>query len=177
MRRRTPVLLLAALTLAVLLAGGRALAAAQGTDSSAHPAVGTWLVDADPADPVNPLELSVLSADGGVVDLGADGASGAGRWEPTGDASANVTFTIFFPDGARVVVRADVEIAADGQSFAGTYTNEFFFDPTSGEGSGEIGPGRVEGTRVAAEGPGTPVASFEEFFAQFGGTPEATPAP
>ena len=47
-------------------------------------------------------------------------------------------------------------------------------DP-SGQSSGEIGPGMAEGTRREVEEPGTPVASFEEFFEQFEGTPEATP--
>jgi len=51
------------------------------------------------------------------------------------------------------------------------------FDPAHGGTSGEIGPGNVEGARMAAEAPGTPAASFAEFFRSPMGTPEATPLP
>jgi len=53
-------------------------------------------------------------------------------------------------------------MGADGQSYRGAITNEFF--DQSGEGSGEIGPGHATGSRVKVEAPSTPIASFEEFF-------------
>jgi len=100
-----------------------------------------------------------------------------GTWEPAGDTSANLTFTVVGHGPGSIVIRASIDVAPDGQSFTGTFTNEFVFDPAGGGTSGEIGPGSIEDTRFAAEAPGTPVASFEEFFAAPSATPEATPAP
>ncbi len=174
MRRSLVMFLSVVVLLGTLVVGGGALAA-QDTDFTDNPFVGSWIVDSDPENPQNPPELTVLTPSGSVIDTSADGTTGVGMWEPTGDTTANVTFTVVFDDGTQVMIRAAVELAPDGQSFTGNYTNEFF-DP-SGEGSGEIGPGTVEGTRMVVEGPGTPIASFEDFFGSFEGTPEATPAP
>ena len=74
------------------------------------------------------------------------------------------------------IIRASIEVAPDGQSFTATYTLEFI-DQETGEGSGEYGPGTATGTRLAVEGPGTPVGSFEDLFSMFEGTPEASPEP
>ena len=172
--RRASVLLLAAVVpLGTLLIGGGAFATAQDTDVADHPLVGSWIVDTDTEDPENLPELATIFSDGAAILSTADGTTGHGAWEPTGDATVNLTFTLVFDDGTRLTIRASVEVAADGQSFTSPYTNEFF-DP-SGAGSGEIGPGTAEGTRIEVEGPGTPIASFEEFFGEAEEAPEATP--
>lgn len=175
MRRFGVFLLVAVVLLGTVLIGGGAFATAQDPTFADHPLVGAWVVDIAPEDPMNPPELSLIAADGTMVQLTADAPAGYGVWEPTGDTTANETFTVLFDDGSRTLVHASVEIAPDGQSFTATYTNEFFLNPSPEESSGEIGPGTAEGTRIDAAGPGTPVASFDEFFAQFEGTPEATP--
>lgn len=73
------------------------------------------------------------------------------------------------------VVRADIEVAEDGQTLTATYTGEFI--GPDGTSTGEVGPGLAEGTRLAVEPQGTPIGSFEEVFGeQPVGTPEATPA-
>jgi hypothetical protein len=96
-------------------------------------------------------------------------------WEPTGDNTAILKFIVLEgEDGSHLVIRGTIEVAADGQSYTSPYTLEFI--DGDGESSGEIGPGMTEGTRVVVEGPGTPVASFDEFFAEPAGTPGATPA-
>jgi hypothetical protein len=173
MRRTIVVLLSAIVLLGTVLVGGGAFATAQDTDLADHPLVGSWLVDTDTENPENLLELATIFADGAALLSSADGTTGHGAWEPTGDATANLTFVLVFEDGGRLTIRASAEVAADGQSFTSPYTNEFF--DSSGQGSGEIGPGTAEGTLIEVEEPGTPVASFEEFFEQFEGTPEATP--
>ena len=149
---------------------------AASTDYAGHPFVGSWMLDTDTSDPGNTPSLVVVSADGSYIEFDSDGP-GVGAWEPTGDTTA--TLTIHFIDsdgGGGGVIRASVEVAADGQSLTASYTLEIF-DPATGEGSGEIGPGIAEGTRMVVEAPGTPEMSFEDFYAQFGGTPEAaTPA-
>jgi hypothetical protein len=172
--RRTHVLVFSAVVLLLSLLGGGGVLTAQDSataDYTDHPLVGSWMVDSDPDDPENPLELATIFPNGTMIDSAADGTNGHGVWEPTGDTTAIVTFYLVFEDGFQLVIRAEVEIAPDGQSFTAPYTNEFI-DPT-GESSGEIGPGMAEGKRLELQAPGTPVASFEEFF----GTPEATPAP
>ena len=173
MRRAVVLLLSAIVLLGTVLIGGGALATAQDADLADHPLVGSWIVDTDPENPDNLFELATIFADGTTLLSSADGTTGHGVWESTGDATANLTIMLVFEDGTRLTIRASVEMAADGQSFTSPYTNEFF-DP-SGQSSGEIGPGTAEGTRIEVEGPGTPVASFEEAFGAVEGTPEATP--
>jgi hypothetical protein len=175
--RRTHVLVFSAVvSLLTLLGGGGVLTAqdAAPADYSDHPLVGSWTVDSDPDDPENPVEMATIFPNGTMIDSAADGTNGHGLWEPTSDTSAIVTFYLFFEDGVQLVIRAEVEVAADGQSFTAPYTNEFI-EPT-GASSGEIGPGMAEGRRLELQAPGTPVASFEEFFGEPAGTPDATPA-
>ena len=175
MRRINVVILTTVVLLGPILLGGGKLVTAQDTDLANHPLVGAWMVDSEPENPQNIPDRAVLSADGTMINHSADSSFGVGVWESTGDTTATVTFTILFDDGVRLVVHVSLEVATDGQSFRGTYTNEFFVDPTTVEGSGQIGPGTVEATRLVAEAPGTPVASFEEFFGESEATPAATP--
>ncbi|MDQ3657244.1 MAG: hypothetical protein M3457_19495 [Chloroflexota bacterium] len=175
MRRRTIILLLAVTMLGTLAGGGR-FAAAQDAGFANHPAVGSWTVESEPGDAEYSPRLAILSADGGAFFVSGYRYTAAGRWEPMGESTAAVTFTMVTDGPAQIVIRASLELAPDGQSFTGTFTNEFAFDPAGGGTSGEIGPGTLTGTRMVAEAPGTPTQTFEEFFALPGATPEATPA-
>ena len=107
-----------------------------------------------------------------VVVVKALSSSGSGSRQ--GENSANMTFTSSDPEGGSYSIRAAVEVAADGQSFTAPFIFEVI-DPASGEASGQYGPGVATGTRLVAEAPGTPIAPVSELFAQFEGTPEATP--
>ena len=62
-------------------------------------------------------------------------------------------------------IRASIEVAEDGQSFAGTYTIEF--PAAMAEAMGlpvgqQVGPGTVTGQRIAVEPMGEPVPFPEE---------------
>ncbi len=173
MRRAIMLLFSAVVLLGTMLFGSGALAA-QDTDLADHPFVGSWVVDADTEDPENLPEMVIISSDGTVSYSATGGSTGVGVWEPTGDTTATVRISLRFDDGTHLVIRASVEVAPDGHSFTSPYTNEFF--DATGQGSGEIGPGTAEGVRMTVQAPGTPVASFEEFFGGAEGTPEATPA-
>lgn len=170
MRRLSLLVLLSVLLSGTLIGVGR-YASAQDAGLATHPAQGTWTVESDPGDAEYSPRLVMLSADGSAIFLSGYGTSALGVWEPTGDTTAAVTFTMVTNGPAKIVMRASIEIAPDGESFTGVFTNEFIFDPAGGGTSGELGPGTLEGTRMEVEAPGTPVASFEEFFPN----PEATP--
>jgi len=174
--RRTSVLSLSAVVLlGTLLIGGGRFVTAQEIEMADHPARGSWTVASDPGDAEYSPRLAILSADGGAFFVSGYETTGVGAWEPTSDTGANVTFTVVTDGPAQIVIRASIEVAPDGQAFTGSFTNEAIFDPAGGGTSGEIGPGTLAGTRLAAEAPGTPVMTFEEFFAPPAGTPEATP--
>lgn len=176
--RWTSVLSLSAFVLlGTLLTGEGRFVTAQEIELADHPARGSWTVASDPGDTEYSPRLAILSADGGAFFVSGYQYTGVGRWEPTGETTAAVTFTVVTDGPAQIVIRAGIEVAPDGQSFTGTFTNEAVFDPAGGGTSGEIGPGTLDGTRLAAEAPGTPAMSFEEFFPQPEGTPEATPVP
>ena len=166
-----------ALLCALILGGGRLVSAqdAGETDYTGHALVGAWelLADVGDGDTSCPSQV-IFTSDGAYIDVDCEGAVVVGTWEPTGDATAIMTFT-GHEDGGTYRVRAAVEVAADGQSFTAPFTFEVF-NPETGEGMGEYGPGMATGTRLAAEAPGTPVASIMDLFSMFGeGTPEATP--
>jgi hypothetical protein len=173
--RRTIVPFLSVVVVSgILLAGGDLFAAAQDTDYAGHPLVGSWMIDTDVENPEYLPAVGRFSADGGYVQMEWDGTSGLGAWEPTGDTTANLTFSYPEQDGVWTV-RTSVDVAPDGMTSTGTFTLEFV--DSSGVSSGQIGPGQAEATRMVVEGPGTPDLSFEEFYGQIDGTPEATPAP
>lgn len=175
--RRTSVLTFSLVVLLGLsLVGGSALVAAQETATPAaggHPLVGSWILNTDPDNPDEPLSLASFTSDGTYIEIDTDGA-GLGAWEPTGDTSANLTFSYVDPAGGMVTIRASIEVDAGGRSFTATYTTELR-DPATGEWSGQIGPDTAVATRMVVEGPGTPVASSDEVLAAQG-TPQATPA-
>lgn len=177
MRRRwgSVSVLVAVVVLGMALAGGGGQITAQDVEMADHPARGSWSTASDPGDAEYTPRTMILSADGGAIFVSGFATSGIGQWEPTGASSAIVTFTSVTNGPAQIVIRAAIEVAPDGQSFSGTFTIEAQFDPAGGGTSGEVGPGTITGTRMAAEAPGTPVMTFDEFFAPPGATPEATP--
>lgn len=172
--RRIGILLLSV----VMLCGafGGSLAIAQDATPAAtgdHPLVGAWLF-VDQANPESPYSVDIFHADGTYVTMDGEGAAAGGVWDATGPNSADLTFVTFQPEG-RGVIRADVELAQDGQSLTATYTFELV--GPDGTSTGQIGPGMVEATKLTVEPQGTPVGSFEDVFgAPPVGTPEATPA-
>lgn len=168
--RRTVFLLVIVVLLGAAVFGGGRFVAAQNPGPANHPAVGSWVVHRQPEISNYPTELMILSADGTVLDYGAYQSTGVGVWEPMGASTATVTFTLVTDGPAYIVIRASIAIASGGQSYTGTFTTEAVFDPAHGGTSGQIGPGKVAGTRMKAEAPGTPVSSFAEFL------PPATPA-
>jgi len=163
---------LAILLMGLFAAGRTARTAAQdGTPAAmaGHPLVGAWLLDADTDDPENPPALVVFSSDGVYTQADYDGSVGVGSWEPTGPTSGALTFFQQFPNededfGGSTVVRATIEATDDGETFTASYTLEFV-EP-DGASDGEIGPGTATATRIAVEPMGTPVASFDEAFAE-----------
>jgi hypothetical protein len=169
---------------AVLSSPGSSAQDASPAAMDEHPLVGTWLADTDTQDPEDPPELVIASADGGWVEVDADGGVALGRWESTGANTANLTLWALGSEeegfGGTFIVRAMIEVAADGQSLTAAYTVEVI-DP-DGTATGEYGPGTASATRLAVEPMGTPVGSFEDLFAEFGeefeeATPAASPAP
>ncbi len=175
MRRISVVSLSAVIVLATVLIGAGRFAGAQEVNPGDHPANGSWNVTSDPGDTEYSPRLAILSADGGAFFVSGEKLTGIGAWEPTGDTTAIVTFTVVTNGPGQIVTRASIEVSPDGQAFTGTFTNEVVVDPVGGITSGELGPGTLTGTRMVAEAPGTPTETFDEFFALPGATPEATP--
>jgi hypothetical protein len=172
MRRFTTLLTVLVLALGMLM--GFTLApsavAQQASGSSAdHPLVGTWVGFALPEDPTD-ISVGNFSADGSYTDVDSAGATGIGRWEATGDRSANVNIH-YLEGGGMVTVRAAVDVAEDGQSLSATFTYEF--TSSDGTSTGEYGPGETTANLITVEEMGSPVGSFEELFGMFEGTPEA----
>jgi hypothetical protein len=172
MRRIHLVLLMTVALFASLLLGSGAFVAAQETDPSDHALVGTWLITYDGDTTYH--EMATNFADGTAIVSTPDGSNGHGVWELTGEFTAIATMSVVFDDGTRLLARVSIELAPDGQSYRALITNEFF--DTEGNGSGQIGPGHATATRVQVEAPGTPIASFEEYFGESEATPQATPA-
>jgi len=176
MRRVSIMLLLVVVLVGTDLLGNTSFTTAQETGFSDHPLVGTWFI-AYPEQNPDELpyhEMATFSADGTAIVSTPDGSNAQGAWEPTGETTAIATMSVVFEDGTRLLARIQIELAPDCKSYTAVITNEFF--DVSGEGSGEIGPGHALGTRVQVEAPGTPIASFEEYFGESEATPAASPA-
>ncbi len=175
--RHVIVLFLSVMALLGALVVGGGTLAAQDTEMADHPLVGPWELRADIGDgDTSCLSQVVFTDEGAYIDVDCDGFVVIGGWEPTGDTTANMSFTSSDSEGGAYTVRASVEVAPDGQSFTAPFTFELV-DGATGEGSGQYGPGMATGTRTVVEAPGTPEGSVLDLFGQFEGTPEATPAP
>jgi hypothetical protein len=168
----TGVLIRLAALLLCIFAISTASISAQGSDLAGHPLVGSWVLDSDVADPENPDSMVVFTSDGVFLETDPDGTTGVGVWESTGDTTGQVTFWYVSMDGV-LVVRAGIEVSADGMIFTADYTVEFV-DP-AGESMGEYGPGQAEATRAEVEPMGTPAGTLEDLFEGFE-EPAATPA-
>jgi hypothetical protein len=172
------VILVAALVGLARLGLAPATAAQDGTPAAGpagHPLVGAWAIDIDvavPGDTGAPSVLAAFGADGTYQQVTGDGAVGVGAWQPTGPNTAVMTFHELVPGsrGGTTTVRVAITVAADGQGFDATYTLEL--TGMAGAPAGQFGPGRAKGTRIAAEGPGTPVGPLS---ALEGGPPAGTP--
>ena len=183
MRRLSVVVLVTLVSLFAIALPGRSssVTAQQATPvASNQPSlVGSWMLDTDTEDPSNPPEIATVYADGSYLEVATDGV-GAGQWESTGDDSANLNIWFLQTDdhgdyAGTTIVRAMVHLAADGQSFDADYTLELMMP--DGTMSGEYGPAHAHGDRLSVEPMGGPVGPISDLFQQFGGTPEATPAP
>lgn len=169
------VVLFVVVAMSVGVLASRPAGAEDGTPSpmSAHPLVGAWVLDGDTADPANPPELVVFTADGLYIGSDVFGKNTVGVWEPTGARTA--AYTLAFPaigaeaSGARVEVRGTVEVAEDGQGFTAPYTLEIV--APDGTRTGEYGPGAATGTRMVIEPMGEPQGTMAELFGSMLGTP------
>ncbi len=125
-----------------------------------HPLIGAWIVDNNTRDDRSPANVVTFGAEGNVLDSNP-GGTGAGSWEATGPSSATVTLVSYYladESGAisSTIIRADVVLSDDGQSFTSTYTLEVI-EP-DGTSSGQLGPVDAAGTRLVAQPMGSPVA-------------------
>jgi hypothetical protein len=167
--------------MALLLASVAAAPGMSAQDMAEHPAVGAWIIESSPEDATDPLELALI-APGGLITNAAPDGNGYGSWAATGDRTADATFLIPFNDPEAgflgfATIRASIEVAEDGQSFAGTYT----FEPPAGMAEamglpvGQLGPGEVTGQRVAVEPMSEPVGPLPEEPEE--GSPAGSPPP
>jgi len=183
MRRVSVVVLVTLVSLFAIALPGRSssVTAQQATPIGGNQPslVGSWMLDTDIEDPSNPPEIATFFADGSYIEVAADG-TGAGRWESTGDGSANLNIWFLQTDedgnyAGTLIARVMVHVAADGQSFDADYTLELMMP--DGSMSGQYGPGHAHGDRLSVEPMGGPVGPLSDLFQQFEGTPESTPAP
>ena len=180
MRRLTST---AIVLMSLLLATVAAAPGASAQATAEHPAIGAWIIDATPADTTDPLELLTV-APGGIVANASPGGTAYGSWSATGDRTADATFLFPLSDPEAGFVgyataRTSIEVAEDGQSFAGTYTIEFpaAMAEAMGAPAGQLGPGDVTGQRIAVEAMGEPVGPLpEEGGPAPSPSPEASPA-
>ena len=171
--------LLAVMLAGIIAAAGGNATAAQDTATRDSALVGTWLLDTDADDPDNAPEIARFSADGGYVQVDAEGLPGLGVWEATGDGTG--TLTIVSPGATEegefegtFMIRAAIEVDASGDAFTAQYTLEVV--APDGTSDGEYGPGTATGTRIVPEAMGTPAGPIEDLFAQFEEGEIATPA-
>jgi hypothetical protein len=175
MRRILVPFLSVVVLLGVVIAGAHTLGA-QDADMASHPLVGSWDLAVDIGDGDTSCHSQVaFSADGTYIEASCEGFVSIGSWEPTGPTTANMSFLTGSPEDGQIRIRAAIEVAEDGQSFTAPFTFDLI-DPETGTGMGEYGPGMATGTRLVVEGPGTPVGTILDLFAQFEASPEATPA-
>ena len=147
------------------------VAAAPGVSAQApaeHPVVGAWIIDGTPEDATDPLELVLVGPGGIIINAGPEG-TGYGSWAATGDGTADAVFLFPLSDPEAGFVgygtaRTSIEVAEDGQSFAGTYTIELPAGMAEAMGVpvGQLGPGEVTGQRIAVEPMGEPVGPLPE---------------
>ena len=106
-----------------------------------------------------------------------------GSWGATGDRTAAATFLVPLSDPEAgfvgfFTIRTSIEVAEDGQSFAGTYTAEppAAMAEAMGAPVGQLGPGEVTGQRIAVEPMGEPVGPLPEEPEEVSPSPAPSPA-
>jgi hypothetical protein len=179
MRRLVSTIVLMALLLGTVAAAPGA--SAQATDE--HPAIGVWLIDPSPEDATDPLELVAIAL-GGILTITNPEGTGHGSWAASGERSLDATILVGWGEPeigfvGYAPVRTSIEVAEDGQSFAGTYTIEppAAVAEAMGVPVGQLGPGTVTGQRIAVEPMGEPVGPLlEEGDPDQPESPEASPA-
>jgi hypothetical protein len=103
------------------LGGGTQITAAQDATpiTAMHPLVGTWVVDTISASENDSPEIAVITADGGVIGLGANRVAG-GRWQAIDEHSAELTLVSVFEKegvGRYVIVRGPHTVDETGDAW------------------------------------------------------------
>lgn len=140
-----------------------------------HPLIGTWIV----TDPDGAPALTSFTSDGTVTDVEADGTTGLGTWQPTGERTAIFTMILIISgDEFNASIQLNVEVSIDASGNSGTA--DYTYTAVLADGT-VIDSGRGQGTisRLMAqplEAMGTPIASFPTWNPSAEeGTPVASP--
>jgi hypothetical protein len=164
MRRLVPTTIV---LMTLLLAAVAAAPGVAGQDTAEHPAIGTWIIDTSPEDG-SPPELAIVAPGGIIINAFPEGTA-YGSWAATGDQTADATFVAPADDPEAgflgfFTVRTSFEVAADGQSVAGTYTIEYPAPLRQAVSApvGQYSPVEVTGQRVIVEPMGEPVGPIPE---------------
>ena len=172
--RRAALAVLAVALLVAAFGVSRAVGASQ-QDTTAHPLVGTWVIDPEVADPANPPSFDAFMADGTLVNIGSDGAS-VGAWEPTGPRTATMTFAglVAGNPGAFFVLRGNLEVDEAGDTLTGSHS--FTLVAADGTVLAAFQGEGAHGTRIHSEPLEAGGQSLPGFPSWKPATPAATPA-
>jgi hypothetical protein len=137
----------------VAMSGGGLVTSAQEATPTAgtHPLVGTWIVDTISASENDSPEIAVVTADGGVVGLGANRVAG-GRWEAIDDHSVELTLVSVYENdgvGRYIIVRGPHTVDETGDA----WTCECTFTVVSADGTVlDSGPAPASARRLPLQG-------------------------
>ena len=135
------------------LGGGTLRTAAQdATPTTAmHPLVGTWVVDTISASENDSPEIAVVTADGGVIGLGANRVAG-GRWQAIDDHAAELTLVSVYEKegvGRYIIVRGPHTVDETGDA----WTCECTFTVVGADGTVlDSGSAPASGRRLPLQG-------------------------
>lgn len=127
--RRIVIVLLVVISFTALIGAGQlsrgtnAQDAATPAAAGVHPSVGTWIADSE-AGPTDAPAIVVVTADGGVISTGTDGAL-AGTWEATGPRTSTFLLVGVWEDetgGGYFYIRGESEVEASGETEMTSYT-------------------------------------------------------
>ena len=145
--------------LGIATTGMAGRAAAEETRTTAlaeHAVVGSWFTATDAGTAAFAPVLMTFRGDGTYADVGANGGTKAGTWQPRGANAVALTAVVVLRDrsGAflgSTTILGTLTLSDDGRTLAGTYTIELTgADRTS---SGPIGLGSSTSTRLVGEPP------------------------
>ena len=147
--------------------------------SADHPLVGTWILDANTQDMLDPPALLTIGDDGTLRLTDCCNGPAAGVWAPSSTRTADATLLLPWYDDEGFVgfntVRGDVVVSADGDSLTATYTMDI--PARDGTTSGQLGPVTATGTRMAVEPMGEPVGALPVDVPEPTPTPPPSPSP